>query len=219
LVSIAKLDLVTVAAKFPDYVAPSVAVSMPALVTIDDLPGISISATVTRFAPTVQNADRTMQVEVDLFNGDEDDYRRISEQVKKGGPDRQTKSSHDPMPMRAFPADAPNAKRLIPGMTGTIRLTTGGFGDSYVLPSTAVYTRSGASYILIVRDGRTKQIPVRVQVTDGKTVRLAMLEKRKGVGAESREVLTELTGKEEVIIARQLEVGDGVAVKSGLGEW
>jgi len=222
LISIAKVDLVTVCAKFPDSVAPSVAADTPALVTVDDLPGVSISAKVTRFAPTVQNADRTMRVEVDLFNGNEEEYRRLAEVVKVHGPERQTKGSSEQMPMRAFPPDAPATRRLIPGMTGTIQLTIGGFGNSYILPNTAVYTRSGTSYILIVQDGKTKQVPVRVQLTDGKTVRLAVLDKRRGgEGGEgdNRDVLTELTGNEEVVVARQLEVGDGARVKTGPSEW
>ena len=219
LISIAKVDLVTVTAKFPDSVAPSVVVDTPALVTVDDLPGVSIAAKVTRFAPTVQNADRTMRVEVDLFNGNEAEHQRLSELVRLGGPDRQTKGINDPMPMRAFSADAAENLRLIPGMTGTIRLTLGGFGESFVLPNTAVYSRSGTSYILVVEDGKTKQLPVRVQVTDGKTVRLAVLEKRRNADGGSREVLAELTGREDVVIARQLEVGDGAAVKTGPSEW
>jgi multidrug efflux pump subunit AcrA (membrane-fusion protein) len=219
LISVAKVDLVSVTAKFPDAIAPSVTLDTPAIVTIDDLPGVSIPAKVTRMAPTVQNADHTMRVEVDLFNGNEDEYRRLSELVKTGGPDRQTKGISDPMPVRAFAADAPKSRRLIPGMTGTIRLTVGGFGDSYVLPTTAVYTRSGTSYILIVKDGKTKQLPVRVQVTDGKTVRLVILERQKSTDGSSRNFSTELTGQEQVVVARQLELGDGANVKAGPSDW
>jgi HlyD family secretion protein len=219
LISIARVDLVTVSAKFPDSVAPSVAVNMPALITVDDLPGVSIPATVTRFAPSVQNADRTMRVEVDLFNGNEEDYRRIEHVVKKGGPDRPTKGDSDLIPVRAFPPGAPKTRRLLPGMTGSMQLTIGGYGESYVLPNTAVYSRSGTSYILIVQDGRTKQVPVRVQVTDGKTVRVAMLEPRKSSDGTSRDVLMELTGQEQVVIARQLEIGPDEAVKVGLTDW
>ncbi len=219
LISVAKVDLVTVIAKFPDSVAPLIRVQTPALVNVDDMPGVSIPATVTRYAPTVQNSDHTMRVEVDLFNGDEEEYRRLSELVKTGGPDRQTKGIGDPMPIRAFPADAPKSRRLIPGMTGTIRLTVGGFGDSYVLPSTAVYTRSGTSYILIVQDGKTKQLPVRVQVTDGKTVRLVVLDRQNSADVGSRDVHTELTGLEQVVVARQLELGEGATVAVGISEW
>lgn len=219
LISIAKVDLVTVSAKFPDSVAPSVADKTPALVTVDDLPGVSIAATVTRFAPSVQNSDRTMRVEVDLFNGDEDDYRRLVDVMRQKEPGRHGKGQNDAIPVRAFPTSAANSPRLIPGMTGNIRLTVGGFGDSFVLPNTAVYSRSGTSYILVVKDGRTKQVPVRVQLTDGKTVRLAVIDKRKGADGGSRDVLAELTGQEEIVVARQLEIGDGASVKTGLSEW
>jgi HlyD family secretion protein len=219
LISIARVDLVTVAAKFPDAVAPSVVAGMPVLVTVDDLPGVSIPATVTRFAPSVQNADRTMRVEVDLFNGDEADYARLAEEIRTKSTERSTKGDTDAMPPRAFPADAAPTRRLLPGMTGGLKLKVGGYGESFVLPSTAVYSRSGSSYILVVADGKTNQRPVRVQVTDGKTVRVAVLAKRRDADGTSRDVLTDLTGSEEVVVARQLEVGDGVPVKVAPSEW
>jgi hypothetical protein len=122
------------------------------------------------------------------------------------------------MPVRAFPADTPAHRRLLPGMSGTLRLTTGGFGESFVLPNTAVYSRSGTSYVLLVEDGKTKQVPVRVQVSDGKTVRVARLETRT-TATGRRDVLTELTGRERVVIARQLEIGDGATVTVGPTEW
>jgi multidrug efflux pump subunit AcrA (membrane-fusion protein) len=219
LISIARVDLVTVSAKVPDAVAPSIAVHTPVIVTVDDLPGVSIPAHVTRFAPSVQNADRTMRVEVDLFNGDEDDYRRIEQALKHGGSERPTKGESDVMPVRAFAPDAPKNRRLLPGMTGSIKLTIGGYGESFVLPNTAVYSRSGTSYILLVQDGRTKQVPVRVQVSDGKTVRVAMIDRQKGTDGANRDVLKDLTGHEQVVIARQLEVGPDAAVKVGLSDW
>jgi multidrug efflux pump subunit AcrA (membrane-fusion protein) len=58
---------------------------------------------------------------------------------------------------------------LLPGLTGTVRLS-GGYGRLFVLPSSAVYTRAGASYLLLVENGKTRQVPVRVQVNDGRTV-------------------------------------------------
>jgi multidrug resistance efflux pump len=219
LISIAKVDLVTVSARFPDAVAPSIAVGAPVTITVDDLPGVSITAAVSRIAPSVQNADRTMRVEIDLFNGDEDDYRRLEEQTKANAAERVVKGRNDPIPMRAFPMSAPKSRRLIAGMTGNMRLTVGGFGDSYVLPNTAVYSRSGTSYMLLVIDGRTKQVPVRVQVSDGKTVRVAMLEKQRSADGVLRDLLIDLKGTEEVVVARQLEIGDGTTVKTGPSEW
>lgn len=212
LISLARVDLVTVAGRFPDVFAPLVAPNTPAEVQIDDLPGVTITATVTRFAPSVQNADRTMRVEVDLFNGDEADERRLA-----AGP-RDTKGADDPPPVRAFPPGHTGG-RLIPGMTGTLRLRVGGYGNSFVLPSTAVYSRSGTSYLLVVAGGKTKQVPVRVQVNDGKTVRVVLLTRQPTTDGGTREVLAELTGDEQVVSARQLELGDGASVTVAPAEW
>jgi HlyD family secretion protein len=214
LISLARVDLVTVAARFPDAYAPLVSADTPAEVRVDGLPGVTIGATVTRFAPSVQNADRTMRVEVDLFNGEDADYQRMTAAGKVSNP----KGATDPLPARAF-ASGHTAGRLIPGTTGTMRLRVGGYGKSFVLPSTAVYSRSGTSYVLLVEDGKTKQVPVRVQVNDGKTVRVAMVLKQPIVDGTTREVLTELTGAEQVVAARQLELGDGTSVSVAPGEW
>lgn len=213
LISLARVDLVTVAARFPDAVAPLVAPDTPAVVQIDDLPGLTIPAVVTRFAPSVQNADRTMRVEVDLFNGDDAEYQRLS-----AGGVRDAKAAADPVPVRAFPTGHAGG-RLIPGMTGTMRLSVGGYGRSFVLPSTAVYTRSGTNYLLLAENGKTRQVPVRIQVNDGKTVRVAVVVKQPTPDGGTREVLTELTGDEQVVAARQLEIGDGANVTVAKSEW
>ncbi|MCU0702947.1 MAG: efflux RND transporter periplasmic adaptor subunit [Fimbriiglobus sp.] len=213
LISLARVDLVTVAARFPDAYAPLVMADTPAIVQVDDLPGLTITAKVTRFAPSVQNADRTMRVEVDLFNGDEAEFRRSI----TAGP-LETKGVNEPPPLRAFP-EGHTSGRLLPGMTGTLRLSVGGYGKSFVLPSTAVYTRAGASYLLLVENGTTRQVPVRVQVNDGRTVRVAMVSKQPAADGSTRDLLTELTGDEQVVAARQLELGDGTAVTVAPTEW
>lgn len=218
LISIARMDIVTVTAKFPDSVAPSIAVGTPATVQIDDLPDVTIAARVTRFAPSVQNADHTMRVEIDLFNGSEEEYRLLEASHAKRD-SRVAKSANDPLPQRAFPRESNQTRRLLPGMTASIKLAIGKFGESYVLPSSVVYSRSGTSYILLVEKGKTRQVPVRVQLNDGKTVLVAVAAKRKDSDGASREILTDLTGKEEVVMARQLEIGEGASVRCAVSDW
>jgi len=219
LISIARVDLVTVSAKIPDSVALFVTKETPVTVQIDDQPGVTISAVVTRFSPTVQNADLTMRIEVDLFNGDEMEYERLVKAVKLGGPDRPTKGLSDRVPIRVFAANDAKARRLLPGMSATISLSLGGFGASYVLPSSAIYTRSGKSYVMLIQDGKTKQVPVRVQLNDGKTVRLAIEGTRKDANGVAHDWLIELTGDEEVVAAKQLEIGNDVSVRSSSSDW
>lgn len=228
LISLARVDIVTVVAKFPDNVAPSVEAGTPATVQVDDLPGVTIPAKVTRFAPSVQNADRTIRVEIDLFNGSMEEYRRLESSMLSGNATASargasvtqlTKTIREKLPVRAFPQEGNPTRRLLPGMTATVQLALGRFGESFVLPSSAVYTRSGVSYILLVEQGMTRQVPVRIQLNDGNTVLLTLGSIRKDVDGVSREVFSDLTGKEEVVMSRQLEIGNGRKVTSSVSNW
>lgn len=218
LISIARMDIVSVVAKFPDNVAPMITQNMSATVVIDDLPGLTIPARITRFSPSMQNADRTMRVEIDLFNGTEAEYRQL-ESVHSSKTDRRTKGSEDSLPVRAFAANTGQHPQLLPGMTASIKLSLRSFGDSLVLPSSAVYSRSGTSYIMLVDQGKTKQVPVRVQLNDGNITLVSIMTKRTEADGMKNEVFSNLTGKEEVVLAKQLELGDGATVKSGLSDW
>lgn len=210
LISIARTDVVSVVAKFPDNVAPYVGPAISAAVVIDERPDLSIAAKVTRYSPSIQNSDRTMRVEVDLFNG-------TAEEMAASRTATDRKGDGDPPPHPAFVTIPPGTPRLIPGMTGTIRLTLGTQADSYVLPSTAVYSRLGKPYILVVENGVTRQRPVAVPVSDGRLSKVLILSERTD-SSGTREVLTELTGSEEVVIARQLEIGNGTAVRTSVAE-
>ena len=130
------------------------------------------------------------------------------------------KGSEETCPVCALPpspADSP--RRLVPGMTGAMKLLLRRFADAYVLPSRAVYTRGGKPYILVVRDGVTHQVPVRVQVNDGRVAQVAVVTRRKDATGAAREVLAELTGDELVVDTRQLELGDGAAVAPAVTDW
>jgi hypothetical protein len=151
-----------------------------------------------------------MRVEVDLYNGDDAGYQQMVEAVRLNGPNKPTKGPNDPLPKRAFPADSP--RRLIAGMTGTMTLTVGGFGESFVLPRTAVVSAGGSTTMTLVEDGRTKRVPVKVQLSDGKTVRVAIVETTRDANGVARDVLKELTGREVVLIARQGDFLDGTEV-------
>lgn len=219
LISLARVDIVTVTARFPDNIAPSIFVGTPADVVIEDLPGVTIEATVSRIAPSVMNADRTMRVEIDLFNGNQQEYEQFVQAIKGGKRTRPVKGMRDTLPVHTFSGQTPTLQRLLPGMTATMKLAIGSFGKSYVLPKTAVYSRSGTTYMLLVQNGITRQIPVRVQFDDGKTVRVSVASRKQGASGKVHDVFVDLTGKEEVVVARQLEIGDGAQVQANLSQW
>ena len=86
---------------------------------------------------------------------------------------------------------------------------------AYLLPSSAVYSQGGKTYILVVQDGMTQQIPVRVQVNDGRMAKVALL----ATTGEGGTAVRELTGNEEVVVSRQMEVGDRAKVRTVVGDW
>src|SRR5262249_50708638 len=69
LLTLVRSDIVTVVMRVPDNAAPYVRPGTEAIIRIDELPGVLIKARVTRREPSIQNRDRRMRVEVDLFNG------------------------------------------------------------------------------------------------------------------------------------------------------
>lgn len=218
LVSVSRVDLVTVVAKFTDDAAPYISKDSPCTIQIDDLPGVTIDCKVTRFSPSIQDADRTVRVEVDLFNGDAADYERVQEMYRSGEKNHLLKGVNDPIPERAFRETSSKGLQLLPGMTGIMKVSIGGFGKSYLLPSSCIYARSGATYILIVDNDKAKQLPVRVQLNDGKMARVSIVTTRQTNNGATREVLSDLTGTENVVVARQLEIADGETVTPSLVE-
>jgi multidrug resistance efflux pump len=242
LVSVARTDVVTVVTRLPDNIAPFVTQNTRVTVLLDELPGVVIEGRVTRFAPSVMNQDRTMRVEVDLFNGDVSEYARYLGQyfscrfavtaaaapaqavaLAAGGRDAlgpRLKSISDPLPL--FPhveGGAAGATRLLPGMSGQMRVQLQKFADAFLLPSSAVFTRGGKPYILEVRDGKTELVPVRVQVNDGRLAKVAVVARSNNIRTGESETIRELNGTEMIVASRQVEIGAGHAVRTVLEDW
>lgn len=219
LISVSRIDLLTVVAQFPDNAAPYIAEGTQAIIQIEDLSGDAIFAKVTRFSPTIQNSDRTIRVEVDLFNGGPSARQKLQATYDKNHSLPQLKGSKDTLPLPAFTDDRSSQSRLLPGMNGSIKLVIGGSGQSYNLPSSAVYSRSGVTYILTVVNGKTREVPVRIILNDGRKVRLSIVERKTRDDGAEHEFLTELSGDVNVVAANQLQVGDGVEVRAASTDW
>jgi multidrug efflux pump subunit AcrA (membrane-fusion protein) len=241
LMTVARNDIVTVGMKVPDNAAPFITRNTEAEIQMDDLPGVTILGRVTRFSPSIESGDRTMKVEVDLFNGTEAEYRQLQTRSVTAGlaplgfpglaarltaqaaglyvihQDR--KGGADELPLRPTTLGGTAVPPLLPGMTGYMKLCLNKFTNAYLLPSSAVFSRGGKPYILVVRDGVSKLVPVKVQVNDGKLAKVAVIARSSDPRTGTREVLQELSGDEEVIASRQQEVGDGRPVKTTLQEW
>lgn len=213
LLTVQRSDIVTVVMRVPDNFAPYITPETEAIFETHSLPGVQIHGKVTRFPPSLDNPehDRTMVVEVDLWNGTKEEFDKKKDDatfragLKKGMPGD---------PNNGLPI-VPEIKgelaggrqlRLLPGMFGQMTLLLRKFDNAYMLPSASIVSQGGNTYIYVVQDGKAHLQQVKVQVDDGKLVKVELLGK-------SGEVLGDLTGKEEVIISNQGELSEGQLVQ------
>jgi multidrug resistance efflux pump len=241
--TVARTDVVTVYMKVPNNFAPLVTRNIDAVIQMNELPGEEIRGKVTRFSPSVQNKDRTMRVEVDLYNRREPEYVKFvhkglttfltpiaalspAEEVALTGAARITWGQHKKS-MEAFPlfprvtgeVATRSVHRLIPGMTGYMELRLP-CDNSYLLPISAVFDRGGKTYIAEVKNGTVHLLPVVIQAEDGNLAKVVTIVRRVNPKTGVREpIRKELTGNEDIIASGQGEIADGQAVQATLGDW
>jgi multidrug resistance efflux pump len=221
LLSLERIDLVTVYAKLPDNYARYVTPDTEAVIHLRDRPGLAFHGKVTRFSDSLQNPqhDRTMRVEVDLYNGTAAGYERLKAEEKAAKPayadlkntllSARTGRPEDKLP--ALPvitgkANSGGPDLLIPGMYGKMRLLLRTFNNAYLIPSYAIVNEGGQSYLYLVKGGSAHKAEVRIRADNGKVARVVLL----GEGGETRR----LSGDEEIVASNQGELSDGQVVNA-----
>ena len=214
LLTLERTDILTVVGNFPDVYAPYINNGTEVLLEMSELPGVVIHGKVTRYAPTLQTAssDRTMRVEVDLYNGSAEEYQKfmkttaVTREGLKGGE----------LPL--FPAvtvtSGSKKVQLLPGMYGDMKLVLKNFKNAELLPSSAVFSRGGVRYVFLVRDGKAVLTHVDVQAENGTLDKVLVSETKDG-----EEVWRELLPTDEVVNSNQGELRDGQEIKTVPVEW
>ena len=218
MLTIQRSDIVTIVMHVPDIYAPFVTPQTEAIFETPTLPGVKIHGKVTRYPDSLVNPrkDRTLPVEVDLWNEDPAEYakkmndKKFTDRLKKGLPGDPL-NGRPIVPQIKGKLAAGRRMHLMPGMFGDMTLVLQKFDHAYLLPSKAIVTIGGYEYIYVVQDGKAHLQPVKVTADDGK---LALLELLNSNG----EVVGPLTGKEEVIVTNQGELSEGQLVKPTLLE-
>jgi multidrug efflux pump subunit AcrA (membrane-fusion protein) len=216
MLTVARTDIVTVYMKVPDNYAPYVTSKTEAELQIGVLPGLKIRSRVTRFSHSLKNPenDRTMRVEVDLFNGTTEEYKQLEARAKATRYDSLKEHKLPAIPsVEGKQATALN-ERLLQGMFGKMRLILRDFDNAWLLPSSALVHQGGRSFVFLVKDGKAVRVAVDVTLDDGRMAKAALLQKIDG-----QEVERELSGQEEVVYSNQGELTDGQAVKTVQSDW
>jgi multidrug efflux pump subunit AcrA (membrane-fusion protein) len=240
LLALVRTDIMTVVMKLPDNYAPYVTKDTNAIIQV---PGRLIRAKVTRYSPSIHEKDRTMRVEVDLYNQSRKNYKRF---VAKGlstflpavtgpGPvcnalllcagrsawSDNMKTSMDPFPTfptRVVTQPEGKTKHLLPRMYGYMTLLLKDFQNEYLIPNRAVFSLGGKSYILIVKDHKAHRIPVDVQVHDARLARVFLLV-HKTLDTGEIDERHELAGNEEIVVTGQTEIHEGQTVQARPLAW
>jgi membrane fusion protein (multidrug efflux system) len=218
LLVIQRNDIVTVIMRLPDKFAPYITPQTEAILETPLMPGLKIHGKVTRYPDSLLNPekDRTMLVEVDLWNRSAEDFAvKMKEQtfldnLKPGLPNDPNRG-RPVVPQIKGKLAGGLQKRLLPGTYCDMTLVLRKFENIYMLPSSSIVTIGGVQYIYVVKDGKAHLQRVKDQVNDGKLVKVELLD-------DNGEVVGDLTGSEEVIVSNQGELSEGQPVKPVLVE-
>lgn len=208
LMTIERTDIVTVSMAVPEPYISQLGRETEAEIRMDALPGAVIRGRVTRLAPSLRESDRTLQVEVDLFNGSAEEFRQL---VAKANQDNQAGLKGRSLPSFPTMAGGKQGLRLLPGMYGTMRLLLRSFNDIDLVPSQVVTRKGGVPGVFVVEGGMARRVPVFVEFDNGVLARI-----RRATGPEERR---EFTGQDEIVSANQGELTDGQMVQANPADW
>jgi len=214
LLRVERIDIVTVYMKVPDKYVSFVNENTDAIIQMNALPGYVIRGKVTRYSNSLhtEEKDRTMRVEVDLYNGSRQDYDKFLEKKRAGK--ESLKSGLLPWFPTIEGGSSAERPSLKPGMYGTMTLVLRKFDRAMLLPMSAVVPRGGKNYVFIVKDGHAHQVPISVDIENGKVAKVTLL-----AHDGDHETMQEFTGKEEIVNSNQGELSDGQKVNPTRTSW
>ncbi|HEV3081330.1 MAG TPA: efflux RND transporter periplasmic adaptor subunit [Gemmataceae bacterium] len=217
LMRVERRDIVTVTMRVPDTFASLVTNNTEAVIEMSEFPGLLIHGKVSRFSPSLEREanDHTLPVQVDLFNGTDEEYQKfLSKEKARKVPFDDLKEG--PLPIiptiTGTRTDVPH--RMYPGMYGEMHLVFRELSHVFLIPSDAIVRPGGTPYIYLVKNGKAALVPVEVQVDDQHLAKVAIITKT-STGVVKRN----LTGEEQVIYSNQGELTDGEAVKAIPQDW
>lgn len=211
LLVIEKTDIVTVSMQVPDSFVAYVGMDTEAEIRMDSYPGLALKCKLSRLAPSLNAADRTLRVEVDLYNGTEAEYRAF---LTKAMLNNQADLKSRKLPVFPKGLEANGAARLLPGMYGRMRLNLREFKNAALIPSGAIVRLGGVPYLYRVESGVAHRGRVSIELDDGNLARVFWLERENGV-----ELSRELNPSEEIILSNQGELEEGTVVQPALSKF
>jgi multidrug efflux pump subunit AcrA (membrane-fusion protein) len=203
IVTIAKLDTVTITMNVPDMFAPYVKEGMVAKIrNTNATKSPWIESKLTRISPVARVGDRTLAVEIDLFNQTRSEYDELMTDAKKTGFE-EYKSRRAP----DFPQNLSGEQTagFTPGIIYEMQVHIDSLGQVPLLPSQCLTRRSGKPYVFLVENGSVVQVPVLVQFDNGS---LCYAKPMRDINS-SQQLSDDWDGTEEVIFDSRYDLQPG----------
>lgn len=204
-VSIAKTDIVTVLMKVPDMYAPYVKAGMPAKIRNPNATKTTwIETKLTRVSPIASPGDRTVGVQVDLFNRTRIEYDELIKDSQANG-FGDFKSTEPP----EFPANlsGESEAQLTPGLIHEMQIIINELGGLPLLPAECIVNKTGKPSVFLVEDNRLVEVPISVKFNDGTFCYVKPIHKDRKLNGEA-----DWTGHELVVLASQFDLQPGKSV-------
>ena len=196
-----RIDIVTVSAGVPESAAMLLDDTTVAEFRVDAVPGRVLVCKPTRFASNFQRSDRTRRVEIDVFNGTKEQMAVFSKD--KAGQVNLQSGKTPAFPGGLKPGESAG---LLPGMFGSMKLTTVRFKELPTIPSSAILYAGGVPYLVKVENGVARRLPIAIEFDNGTLARV-----RWSAGNS----LSELSVNDEIVSAKQSAIEDGTQVVVG----
>jgi RND family efflux transporter MFP subunit len=146
-----------------NFVQPSDSRLLQPLLTVQRIDTVRVLVRIDgHYAPVVERG-RPVELEIDGLPGSEHKIARFSPTLDGGNRNR----------TMSVEIDVPNADhRLLPGMTGQVKIQVGS-PDGLAVPSTCLMRTNGIPYLYVVRDGKAHRTRVVVRFDDGTDVEIS----------------------------------------------
>ena len=203
-------DIVTVSMKVPDTFSGLVSGDSIAEIQMDPLPGQVFVAKPARIAPSLNAADRSLTVQVDLYNRTRAEYGELSKKYQENqGADLKSRR------LPPFPGgvDEQKAAGLMPGMYGKMRIVFRNLADKPLVPGSAIIRKGGVDYLFRLEGGVARRRPVVIHYDNGEVALVSWLE-QKG----NTKITVPLKAEDEIVWTTLSDLQDGQPVtplKSG----
>jgi multidrug efflux pump subunit AcrA (membrane-fusion protein) len=206
LLTVDRTDIVTISMAVPETYVTYLSKDTIAEVSMDALPGKIFRTRLTRIAPSLKSGDRTLSVELDLFNGTSDEFSKFQALAESNG-----RSDLKSRTLPYFPEGLPagQAAGLLPGMYGKMKLTMSQPQPALLVPSSAIVRDGGMQFLFKNENGVVRRKSIVIQIDNGTTAAV-----RWSVNGTTQD----LSPDEEIVTSNQGELQDGTVIQATLSK-